>query len=65
VSKQHRYQQRHHAKGLCVCCPSKLNLFKWRCDPCQSKFTVAQRRKTGSKAWRKGHRGRPPRKAHK
>ena len=59
-SHQSEYQREAIAAGRCSRCFARPLHTTWQCAECAAKCREAARRRTGSKPWRKGARGRPP-----
>ncbi|MEI6782459.1 MAG: hypothetical protein WCQ21_16230 [Verrucomicrobiota bacterium] len=59
-SRQYRWQQRQIAEGRCARCGAKRKHYAVLCDLCQVDERVRQQVRCGSKPWREGKRGRPP-----
>lgn len=59
-SRSHTYQERHRAAGLCSRCPRPIYLGGVHCEKHCIEARLRYRKRTGSKAWVKGRRGRPP-----
>lgn len=60
TSRQTRYQQRHHERGLCQACPRPAAFGTTRCAAHLVTSRLAARRAAGTKPWRSGKPGRPP-----
>lgn len=59
-SRSRTYQARHRAAGLCGRCPLPAYLGGIHCFKHREEARLRYRKRTGSKPWIKGRRGRPP-----
>lgn len=62
IKRQHRWQAKRISAGKCGQCGKPRNLYALLCDECAEKVRIANRHRSGSKPWKNGGRGRPPRK---
>jgi hypothetical protein len=60
VSRQRLLQIRWQAEGRCITCGRRRGLYADRCDPHHLAIAELQRRRSGSKPWQPGTRGRIP-----
>ena len=59
-AKNRKWANRMLASGLCVRCGKAREHYMRTCDACAKKDTARTRKRTGSKVWRPGGPGRPP-----
>jgi len=59
-AKNRKWANRMLASGLCVRCGKPREHYLRTCDACAKKDTARTRKRTGSKVWRPGGPGRPP-----
>ena len=59
-SRQYRWQLKQLALGRCARCGAKRKHYSVLCDSCQIDDRLRQQQRTGSRPWRAGRRGRPP-----
>lgn len=55
-----QYQERHRKEGLCIHCPLETEFGGAYCQRHRDANRARVRKKTGSKPWKPGGRGRPP-----
>lgn len=60
TSRQYRWQVKQMAQGRCARCGSKRSHYSVLCDSCHLADRVRQHERSGSRPWKKGLRGRPP-----
>jgi hypothetical protein len=59
-SRQYRWQLKQIALGRCARCGAKRSHYTVLCDVCQVSDRLRQQKRTGSRPWHAGKRGRPP-----
>ena len=59
-SRQYRWQLKKIAEGRCARCGAQRKHYTVLCDQCQINDRVRQQKRTGSRPWHAGKRGRPP-----
>ncbi len=60
TSRQYRWQQKQIALKRCARCGEKRTHYAVLCDSCHLADRVRQQKRSGSRPWQKGRRGRPP-----
>jgi len=59
-SRQYRWQLKQIALGCCARCGDKRKHYTVLCDSCQLNDRLRQQKRSGSRPWHEGKRGRPP-----
>ena len=60
TSRQVVIQWRAIARGLCVSCGGRRNLYAHKCDACHLRQVERVRQRGGYRPWKPGGNGRPP-----